>query len=313
MTLVGDRGMDIQLSMLNGWISSVRFLTPFDNPAAPGNMYRSPGMFEVQELYFREVAKVAKSHSNFLGFDIANEMSCCWSTGTDTAAGDAWCDKILTLVESLFPKHLHVNGTWGQWMSHDTFSAGVLSHAAGVPCPPLLPAFRRRVGVRRALRSALDPATGHSSLAAVRLRQEPLQAHLAPGIRHVQRVDAEPTRIPEFLERTTLAAIQGGVSWLTWWASHDVDRKFELNPLEYEFGLLTVDNKIKPQGGGVQGTCGPLPWQACFLRCHEGQTAATSAGELPRHVEMALNWMGYEPKKCVHDRLGVKPARLPPI
>ena len=135
MALVGDRGMDIQLSMLNGWISSVRLLPPFDNPAVPGDMYRSPRMFEAQELYFREVAKVAKSHSNFLGFDIANEMSCCWSTGSDTAAGDAWCDQILTLAESLFPKHLHVNGTWGQWMSQDTFSAEFL--ATRQECPVL--------------------------------------------------------------------------------------------------------------------------------------------------------------------------------
>ena len=56
-------------------------------------------------------------------------------------------------------------------------------------------------------------------------------------------------RIPQFLEETTLAGIQGGVSWFTWWASHDVDHKFEQDdPILYDFGLISLDNKIKPQG-----------------------------------------------------------------
>jgi hypothetical protein len=58
----------------------------------------------------------------------------------------------------------------------------------------------------------------------------------------------DEARMPEFLAKTTLAAIQGGISWFTWWASHDVDRKFEFTPLEYNFGLLTVDNKLKVHG-----------------------------------------------------------------
>ena len=208
MRLVGERNMDIQLSLLNGWLSGYRFTASFDNPSAPGDMYRSPRMFEAQELYFREVAKVAREHRNFLGFDIANEMACCWSTGKDTAAGDAWCDKILTLAESLFPEHLHVNGSWGQWFWQDTFSPGFLATRQECPvlhCYPIFCGALKSADSSIRPRSKCRPPKPHC---AARLCQESRQAHLASGIRHVQEWMPDEARIPEFLEKTTLAAIQ---------------------------------------------------------------------------------------------------------
>ena len=38
------------------------------------------------------------------------------------------------------------------------------------------------------------------------------------------------------------------MSWFTYWDSHDVDRKFQFNPLEYSLGLLTNDGRVKEQG-----------------------------------------------------------------
>jgi hypothetical protein len=52
--------------------------------------------------------------------------------------------------------------------------------------------------------------------------------------------------IPRFLEGSTLAAIHAGATWFTWWASHDIDRHFTVNPLEYSLGLLDCDNREKP-------------------------------------------------------------------
>jgi hypothetical protein len=45
-----------------------------------------------------------------------------------------------------------------------------------------------------------------------------------------------------------LAAIEEGVSWFSYWDSHDVDRRFAFNSLEYSLGLLTNDGKVKEQG-----------------------------------------------------------------
>lgn len=45
-----------------------------------------------------------------------------------------------------------------------------------------------------------------------------------------------------------MAAIDEGVSWFSYWDSHDVDQKFDFNPLEYSLGLLTNDGRVKEQG-----------------------------------------------------------------
>jgi hypothetical protein len=261
-------------------------------------------MFEAQELYFREVAKVAKSHPNFLGFDIANEMSCCWSTGTDTAAGDAWCDKILTLVESLFPKNLHVNGTWGQWMSHDTFSAGFLATRQECPvlhCYPLFAGALEFGGhfdppsiQLPAIQAALVRAYAKNPFKPIWLQEYGMCKEWMPA----------QSRIPEFLERTTLAAIQGGVSWLTWWASHDVDRKFEFNPLEYDFGLLTVDNKIKPQGRKFRELADHYRGKPVSFDVMKAKPLPPPPANYSDTWKWLLNWMGYEPKKPARNAPG---------
>jgi hypothetical protein len=52
----------------------------------------------------------------------------------------------------------------------------------------------------------------------------------------------------EWLDKAVHAAIEQGVSWFSYWDSHDVDRKFAFNPLEYSLGLLTNDGRPKPAG-----------------------------------------------------------------
>jgi hypothetical protein len=56
----------------------------------------------------------------------------------------------------------------------------------------------------------------------------------------------------QWLEKAVQAAVDQGVSWFTYWDSHDVDRKFDFNPLEYSLGLLTNDGRVKEQGRTFQ-------------------------------------------------------------
>ena len=58
--------------------------------------------------------------------------------------------------------------------------------------------------------------------------------------------------VPAYLEKTTLSGIASGVSWHTWWASHDIDRKFEFKELEYDLGLLTVNNHPKERAQALK-------------------------------------------------------------
>lgn len=52
----------------------------------------------------------------------------------------------------------------------------------------------------------------------------------------------------EWLETAVTGAVEAGVSWFTYWDSHDVSRKFAFNSLEYSLGLLTNEGRVKEQG-----------------------------------------------------------------
>jgi hypothetical protein len=62
----------------------------------------------------------------------------------------------------------------------------------------------------------------------------------------------KPSDFETFVRTTMLSAARSDNLWgFTWWCSHEIqkDRGFtEFHHDEYEFGLLTTDNKIKPLG-----------------------------------------------------------------
>jgi Cellulase (glycosyl hydrolase family 5) len=282
MQLAAQRKLDVCISMLNGWIAK-KMLPEYDEP---GKFYTSATMFEAQALYFTEASKVLRGHANFLGFDIGNEMNMCWSTGKDTAAGDAWLDRIMTLAESLCPGQTHVNGVDHQpWFFPQTFSPEWLARRQPIVALHSWIAFTgatQRSG-------PLDPpcvklAAGMAALARA-FAGDPAKPIW------IQEYGASPEwmdkkEIPRFIEATTQAAIDEGVAWFTWWASHDVDRRFELSSLEYDLGLITLDNKIKDRGQMFKS----------IAENYQGKTVtAISAPTLPtpkeRTMESTWEWL----------------------
>lgn len=99
----------------------------------------------------------------------------------------------------------------------------------------------------------------------------------------------------KWLEKAVLAAIDSGVSWFTYWDSHDVDRKFEFNSLEYSLGLLTNDGKVKEQGKTFKQ----------LADAYRGKPVVFPSVPIPppplnRTQEISwrwmLDWMGWKPK-----------------
>jgi hypothetical protein len=86
------------------------------------------------------------------------------------------------------------------------------------------------------------------------------------------------------------------VSWFTYWDSHDVDRKFEFNTLEYSLGLLARDGRVKEQGRAFKR----------LAEAYRGKPVAfpkEAALALPAEMTVdstwrwLLEWMGWAPKK----------------
>jgi hypothetical protein len=243
LTLMGERNLDAVVTVFTGQLSGWFFLPPF-NKAGSG-FYADDAIWNAQEIFIRQLAGVMKVKNNIIGFDFGNEINTCWSA--EPSVGDVWMAKMFSLMASVYPDGVHVNGVDElPWFEATTFSPQALA-ARRMPvihCYPYWSGSLKFGG-------AMDPPSIK------------LMSAMATLIRSYAGDLGKPVWAEEFntciealnekqqaewLEKSVLAAIDSGVSWFTYWDSHDVDRKFEFNSLEYSLGLLTNDGRVKEQG-----------------------------------------------------------------
>lgn len=89
MTVAGERKLDVCVTLFVGWLSGYAFKAPFQQD---DSFYKLAESKEPQELYLKTIASEMKSHPNFLGFDLGNELNCCWSSDK-LEIGDAYRGK----------------------------------------------------------------------------------------------------------------------------------------------------------------------------------------------------------------------------
>jgi len=291
LAMMGERKLDALVTAFTGQLSGWYFLPSF-NRLSDG-FYTDAKMAAAEEVYIRQLARIMKPHENVIGFDFGNELDTCWSA--PVAAGDAWMTRMFALMNEVLPDCLHVNGVdHHPWFEPDTFSARALA-AARFPvmhCYPFWTGATKYGG-------AMDPPSVK------------LLAGMAALIRAYAASNEKPVFAGEFntcieelpekgqaewLERAVEAAIEQGVSWFTYWDSHDVDRKFEFNTLEYSLGLLARDGRVKEQGRAFKR----------LAEAYRGKPVAfpkEAALALPAEMTVdstwrwLLEWMGWAPKK----------------
>jgi hypothetical protein len=280
MRLAAQRKLDVLATLYTGWLSGFH-LNPSFLEKEP--FFTSPKWAAAQNLYLDEVSKRMRGHGNFLGYDIGNEINCNWQCVP--AQGDAWMKRIFQRMHASCPG-VHVNGVdHNPWFSVTTFSPQALAAeqsivslhcwpfwtGAGKYAKPLEPAYTRLAAAMAALaRSyAQDP-------------RKPIWLEEF-GACSEEMPEGD---VPRWLEQTVTAAIHEGVSWFTWWASHDVDRRFQFNPFEYGLGLMTVDNRVKEQGRMFQR----------LAAAYRGKPVQLSGGPLPpppvtRNKDTTWQWL----------------------
>lgn len=235
--------LDVLVTLFTGGLSGYRFDPTFfsDDP-----FYTSPAWAKAQRFLLEGVADRVLRHVNFLGFDIGNEINVNWQAAlTD---GDAWMRRTLQRMNELLPGHIHVNGVDHKpWFMEDTFSPAALvaeqaivpvhcwpfwTHAGNYGKPLDDPYTRLPAGM-----AALVRSFGSAPQKPVWIEEFGVCSEEMPEV-----------DVPRWLEKALSSAIDQGVSWFTWWASHDVNRQFEFHPFEYDLGLLTTENQMKEQG-----------------------------------------------------------------
>jgi endo-1,4-beta-mannosidase len=243
LALMGERGLDALVTVFTGQLSGWLFLPPFNKPDPA--LYTDPGIWAAQELMITELARTMKAHDNILGFDFGNEMNTCWSA--EPAVGDAWMVKMFALMNSAYPGGVHVNGVDHKpWFLPTTFSPRALA-ANPFPVVHAYPYWTDALKYG----GPMDPPSTRLLVAFAALvrsyagyPQKPVWA----GEFNTCIESMPEKQQAEWLETAVTAAIQSGVSWFTYWDSHDVNRKFAFNSLEYSLGLLTNDGRVKEQG-----------------------------------------------------------------
>ena len=244
LTLMGERGLDALVTVFTGQLSGWFFLPPFNRRGE--GFYTDQTMGAAQELFIRQLAGILKEHGNTIGLDLGNELNTCWSASV--AAGDRWMKRMFSVIESVLPAHLNVNGVdEDPWFRRTTFSQEALISEQRMPVMHCYPYWSGALKYG----AAMDPPSVK------------LLAGMAALIRSYAKTEQKPVWAGEFntcieslaesqqaqwLETAVSAAIEEGVSWFSYWDSHDVDRRFAFNSLEYSLGLLTNDGKVKEQG-----------------------------------------------------------------
>ncbi len=291
LTFMGERKLDALVTVFTGQLSGWYFLPPFNKPA--DGFYSDQEMWAAQELLVRELAGVMKHHTNVIGFDLGNELNTCWSA--TPSVGDAWMRKMFSLMNSTLPGHLHVNGVdEDPWFMRTTFSQEALISEQRMPVMHCYPYWTGALNYG----GAMDPPSVH------------LLAAMAALIRSYAGTQQKPVWAGEFntciesltekqeaqwLEKAVMAAIDEGVSWFSYWDSHDVDRKFAFNSLEYSLGLLTNDGNVKEQGRMFQQlakTYGGRPVR------FPTRTLPAPPNERTKDAtwQWMLDWMGWRPR-----------------
>ncbi|HUY82346.1 MAG TPA: cellulase family glycosylhydrolase [Acidobacteriaceae bacterium] len=290
LTLMEARKLDAVVTVFTGQLSGQFFLPPFHT--ARSGFYTDPAMWKAEALFVRELARTTNAHGNVIGFDLGNELNTCWTA--EPEQGDAWMARMFALMDEAAPGRLHVNGVDQQpWFERTTFSPEALA-ARPLPvihCYPWWTGALKYGGAMDPPSTRLVAAMATLARAYMKDQQRPVWAEEF----NTCIAALSESQQAEWLQTTVLSAKDAGVNWFTYWDSHDLNRKFAFNQVEYTLGLLTNDGRVKEQGRmfrELARTYGGKPVEI--------SQAAVPAPPAERSTEAAwqwmLDWMGWKPK-----------------
>jgi len=290
ITLMAERQLDALVTVFTGQLSGWYFLPPFNRLS--NGFFTDPVMLDAEALFIRELSRTLAPHQNVIGFDMGNEINTCWST--DPPTGDAWMDRTFSLMNSAFPNHLHVNGVdHNPWFRDTTFSPRALAEQKF----PVMHSYPWWTGALK-YGGPMDPPSVKllaAMAALIRSYAGTQQKPIFAGEFNTCIEKLSEAEQAQWLEQAVHVAVEQGVSWFTYWDSHDVDRKYDFNPLEYILGLLTNDGKVKPAGHVFKG----------LAENYRGKPVNFPTATLPPpptiHTQdgtwqWVLDWLGWKPR-----------------
>lgn len=249
LDLADSYGLDVEIAPLDGWLSGFFFL-----PAWVKDSLVSPGdLMDGIRYYYQKLTEKIGDHPRFMGYDLGNELSvfCVVHKAFSTEQGDRWQKEIFSFLEKIAPGKLHTNGVdHTPWFGNIAFSREQLSRLGAVTSVHCWSAFTGAMEKYGVL--------GTGSVHICDYMVELAKAYTDRPV-WVQELGASEywmskEQMPVFIQKTFENLFScGGVWGVTWWCSHDINRKFaDFHPLELDLGLLDTNNQLKPAGELIQ-------------------------------------------------------------
>ncbi|MDR3735683.1 MAG: cellulase family glycosylhydrolase [Acidobacteriaceae bacterium] len=256
LDIADTAGLDVEVTVLNGWMSGMSFLPAWVQPLTPKrNIFTDPEIVQAEDLLFTRIASVISLHPRFLGFDIGNELPVLQHLNNPVTSpdADAWAEHKFGLCNQIAPGKLHVNGVDHKpWFSDFGFTRQNLATTGGASilhCYGFFTGALQRFGL-----------TGVGNYHLIEYMTEFAYAYQADLARKVWVEEVgvagagdeltSETAMGEYMDQLIRNGVGTGKLWgFTWWGSHDIDRGIKgFASLEYPLGLIGQDNKPKPLG-----------------------------------------------------------------
>lgn len=254
-----ERGLDVAVDGLQGHLSSFDFRPSWTVTWHRRNLFTDPDVVAGQAHYLRTLAEALADRPNFVGMTLGNEFNQFADRPhpdadlVTSAEAEVWLTRLLSACEEGAPGAFHTHCEYDAVWYQD-------GH-------PFTPEHAARIGAATNLHSWVFNGTvqRYGPLSTASVRHAEYQIELAAGwavdpARPVwlQEVGAPSPHVPaelvgDFAEQTVHNALTCANLWgVTWWCSHDVDRRLvDFPELEYGLGLLTSDRAVKPMAKQV--------------------------------------------------------------
>jgi endo-1,4-beta-mannosidase len=252
-------GLDVEVTVLNGWMSGLSFLpawvAPLKNPGdeTAGNIFTDPAVIEAEKLLFRRIAETVGKHPRFLGFDIGNEMGVLMQADNNPVSptnADLWAIDLLGYCDEVAPGRFNILGVdHSHWYNDYGFTRRILAntgHASIVHSYIYFDGVLDRYHYN-------DAPTAHLAAYAVELAyayQDDLTRPVWVEEIGVSNLECPAYYQPTYMEQAVRNIAATGKAWgITWWGSHDIDPADKsFDHYEYGLGLIDQQNKPKPLG-----------------------------------------------------------------
>ncbi|TCC46272.1 glycosyl hydrolase [Kribbella pittospori] len=244
-----EHGLTVAVDLIQGHLSSFDFLPSWVLTWHRTSLFEDAAVRDGLTAYVDTVARAVATRPNVFAITLGNEVNNLWpdsATTPETSTG--WAQDLLTTLKKAAPGVLALHSVFDDaWYKPDhpfhpvdvvdlgdlsTVHSWVFNGVSRVD-GPLGPATLSHADylVELAAATSLDP-------------QRPVWLQEIG----VPRPDIPVDLQAEFTRRTVELVIQNPALWgVTWWSSHDIDRRLlDFPDREYDLGLFTVDHQRKP-------------------------------------------------------------------